>query len=88
MEISNQLIFLYDVGKKIYKSNVYSKRLVQVLFLSSENLKCYVIYKDGITYDITKTKWPTDMTYKNKMCILDKNTATMMLLKSKTIEGI
>jgi len=87
-EPRNKLIFLYDVGKTIYKSNVYSKRLVEVLFLSYNNIACYMIYHDGIMYNITKLGWPTDMTYRDKMSIIDKNIAVMMLLQAKQIEGV
>lgn len=88
MEKNSRLIFLYDVEKRIYKSNVFSKRLIDVLFLSYGKIKCYVIYHDGNMYDITKTTWPTDMTYRDKMLVVDKSIASIMLLKSQDIEGV
>jgi hypothetical protein len=47
-----------------------------------------MIYHDGIMYNITKLGWPTDMTYRDKMSIIDKNIAVMMLLQAKQIEGV
>lgn len=88
MEKNVKFIFLYDVGKYIYKSNVFSKRLLDVLFLSYQQVKCYIIYRDGIMYDITETRWPTDMTFRHKMKMVDKSTATMMLLKSREIGNV